>query len=118
MTGLYNNNLLHEIAYGPPDYLCNIRPYGKIPYPENGIICKPSSPGLTLYLWATGHGRFRVSDFLISEISVEVPKGIEIPTKTFAIQQKEYKMKHSTANSEPNTNNLNNQIPKSEIPNE
>jgi len=97
ITGLDSHGLLANPYIGDPNYLTQCSPLGT--FPESGLLFEPSLFGIELYLWATGNGHLLCESFLNSELSIEVPEGIEIPTKSFGVCE-EYKRR------------FNNQIPK------
>lgn len=84
ITGLNSRHRLLSGSYiGDPDYLSQNSPLDT--FPESGLLFEPSLLGIELYLWATGNGHFLCESFLNPELSIEVPEGIEIPTKAFGV---------------------------------
>jgi len=88
ITGLKSHGLLSSTYIGEPDYLSQNSPLNT--FPESGLLFEPSLFGIELYFWATGNGHLLYESFLNPELSIEVPEGIEIPTKAFGVFE-EYK---------------------------
>lgn len=88
ITGLKSHGLLSSTYIGEPDYLSQNSPLNT--FPERGLLFEPSLFGIELYFWATGNGHLLYESFLKPELSIEVPEGIEIPTKAFGVFE-EYK---------------------------
>lgn len=83
ITGLKSHGLLSSTYIGEPDYLSQNSPLDT--FPESGLLFEPSLLGIELYFWATGNGHLLYESFLNPELSIEVPEGIEIPTKAFGV---------------------------------
>lgn len=83
ITGLKSHGLLSSTYIGEPDYLSQNSPLNT--FPESGLLFEPSLFGIELYFWATGNGHLLYESFLNPKFSIEVPEGIEIPTKAFGV---------------------------------
>lgn len=85
LTGLNINGLARILYDASADILVRYFRPRVLKFPESGMTLEPSIAGADLYLWSTGHGDVNVDSFLNPKIKIEVPKGIEIPSKAFAL---------------------------------
>ncbi len=86
LFGLERESLLSNFQYGPKDEL---RKSGSIDSSKTGIVFLPTAIGISLYLWAHGHGDSPLNAFLSEgmDIKSSVDVGIDRDAQTVALHR-------------------------------